>query len=208
MEGGQPTLLPCGAVCGGEVQEGTVPLAQLSDSFQSLPLLPTSKLDPSGADFQVGGFVYVLVPCGSLQWTLLWGWEFLSLLQPPQIFTARGFEALFPHTGTLGCTFCLAPQFFLLVYLYANVGLPSSPAATLPTWSSSCCLATHPLHPSCQYPPLLPVWMSVSLTPWLLDFHTGRFSGNYSCFMFLNLLLSFFWLCEEAQCIYLHLYLG
>ena len=27
------------------------------------------------------------------------------------------------------------------------------------------------------------------------------------CFLFLNLLLSFFWLCEEAQCVYLHLHL-
>ena len=52
---------------GGGVQEGTVPLAQLSASFQSLPLLPTSKLGPSGADSLVGGFEYVLGPCGSLQ---------------------------------------------------------------------------------------------------------------------------------------------
>ena len=27
-------------------------------------------------------------------------------------------------------------------------------------------------------------------------------------FLFLNLLLSFFWLCEEAQCVYLHFHLG
>ena len=56
-----------GAVCGGGAQEGTVPLlAQLSAGVQSLPPLPTSKLGPSGADSQVGGFVYVLGPCGSL----------------------------------------------------------------------------------------------------------------------------------------------
>ena len=42
-------------------------LAQLSAGFQSLPLLPTNKLGPSGADSWVGGFVYVLGPCGSLQ---------------------------------------------------------------------------------------------------------------------------------------------
>ena len=58
-------------------------------------------------------------------------------------------------------------------------------------------------------PPLLPVWMNVSsLTPWLLDFHTVRFSGNSGYFVFLNLLLSFLWLCEEAKYIYLHLHLG
>ena len=47
-----------------------------------------------------------------------------------------------------------------------------------------------------------------SLTPWLLDFHTVQFSGSSGCFLFLNWLLSFFWLCEEAKYIYLCLYLG
>ena len=68
---GQPTSLPCGAMSGGGVQEGTMQLAQLSVGFQSLPLLPTSKLGPSGADSQVGGFMYILGYCGSLQQTLL-----------------------------------------------------------------------------------------------------------------------------------------
>ena len=58
-------------------------------------------------------------------------------------------------------------------------------------------------------PPLLLVYMNVSsLTPWLLDFHTVQFPVNSGCFLFLNLLLSFFWLCEEAQCVYLCLYFG
>ena len=57
----QPRLLHCGAVCGGGVREGTVPLAQLLAGFQSLPLLPTNKLGLSGADSWVGGCVYVLV---------------------------------------------------------------------------------------------------------------------------------------------------
>ena len=38
-------------------------LALLLAGFQSLPQLPTSKLGFSGADYQVGGFVYVLGPC-------------------------------------------------------------------------------------------------------------------------------------------------
>ena len=64
-------------------------IAPLSAGFQSLPPLPTSKVGPSGADSHVGGFVYILGPCGSLQWTLLQGWEFLPLLpQPP-----RGFQS-------------------------------------------------------------------------------------------------------------------
>ena len=71
-----------------------------------------------------------------------------------------------------------------------------------------CHLATCPLHPSFLSLPLLLVWMNVSsLTPWLLDFHTVRFSGSSGCFLFLNLLLSFFWLWEEAKyiCLCLHL---
>ena len=76
-------------------------------------------MGPSGADSWVGGFAYVLGPCGSLHGTLLWGWEFLLPLQPPQIFLVRGYEVLFPCTGTLGFPVCLAPQLFLLVYLHA-----------------------------------------------------------------------------------------
>ena len=67
----QPTSLLCDAVCGGGVQEGTVVLALLSACFKLLPLLPTIKLGLSGADSWVGGFVYILGHCGSLQQTLL-----------------------------------------------------------------------------------------------------------------------------------------
>ena len=58
-------------------------------------------------------------------------------------------------------------------------------------------------------PPLLLAWMNVfSLIPWLSDFHTIWFSDSSGYLLFLNLLLSFFWLCEEAQCVYLCLYFG
>ena len=63
--------LPCDTECGGGVREGTMPLALLSASFQSLPLLPTIQLGHSGDDSWVGGLVYILGPCGSLQQTLL-----------------------------------------------------------------------------------------------------------------------------------------
>ena len=46
-------------------------LAPLSASFQSLPPLPTIKLGPPDAASLVGGLVYVLRPCGSLQGILL-----------------------------------------------------------------------------------------------------------------------------------------
>ena len=77
------------------------------------------------------------------------------------------------------------------------------------TLSDSCSFAVHPLHPGCLSPFLLPVWMNVSsLNPWLLDFHIIRFSGSSGCFLFLNLLLSFFWLCKETQCIYTSIFAG
>ena len=88
------------------------------------------------------------------------------------------------------------------------VVLPSLSACKWGTMQSpSCRLAESPLQPDCPPPPLLLVWMNVSsLSPWLLDFHTVRFFGTYGCFLFLNLLSSF-WLCEEAWCIYLRLHL-
>ena len=81
---------------------------------------------------QVGGLVYVLGPHGCLQWTLLWGWEFLLLPQPPQVFSIRGFEALVSCTGSLGCAVCLTPQLLLLAYLHTNVGPPTPPATASP----------------------------------------------------------------------------
>ena len=61
----------CDAVCGGGAKSGAMALAPLSACFQSLPLLPTIKLGPSGADSQVDGLVHALGTCGSLQRTLL-----------------------------------------------------------------------------------------------------------------------------------------
>ena len=147
-------------------------LAQLSPRFQSLALLPTSKLGPSGADSWVGGFVYIL---GQL-WVSPVNSAVRGGVTPtattPKVFTARDFEAFFSHAVTLGCTVCFTCQLFLQVYPHANVGLPGPPAATSPAQSSSRCLAMSPLCPGSRSPPLLPVWMNVSsLTPWLLDFH-------------------------------------
>ena len=108
-----------------------MPLAQLLAGFQSLPLLPTSKLGPSGADSQVGRFVYVLGPVGLSNELSYDAGNFSHChCNPPQVFTVRGFEALFPHAGTLGYMVCLAPQ-FLLVYPHANMGPPHLPAITL-----------------------------------------------------------------------------
>ena len=47
---------------------------------------------------------------------------------PTDVFN-QWLEALFPGAVALGCAVCLAPQFFLPVYLCANVGPQAPPAA-------------------------------------------------------------------------------
>ena len=94
-------------------------------------------------------------------------------------------------------------------------GLSHSPVVSPDLSTCKCGTTSHHIAkrplcaPSCPSPPLLPVWMNVSsLTPWLSGFHTVWFSGSSSCFLFLILLLSFFWLCKKEKSIYLHLHLG
>ena len=123
----------------GRGQEGAMALAPLSARFQSLLLLPTIKLGPSGADSWVGGLVQALGPCGSLQWTLLWVWEFLPLLpQPPQVFSVRGLRLYFQ---------ALEP------WVARSVSLPSCSFRFICTWMWDC-----PVHnpPPCWVLQLLP----------------------------------------------------
>ena len=121
---------------------------------------------------------------------------------PTGVFNQR-FEALFPRAGALGCVVCFTPPLFLPVYLCENVGPQGSPAPTLwglpaaawpapfhnppPHWVRQplpCRASSPPGGPSL---PLLLVWMNVSsLSPWLSDFHTVRFSVISGCFLFLN----------------------
>ena len=79
--------------------------------------------------------------------------------QPPQVFTVRSFEALFPCAGTLGCAVCLAPQLFLLVYVHMDVELPGQPATASPTLV----LWLPPCHESS------PRWLLISAPPTGLD---------------------------------------
>ena len=101
---------------------------------------------------------------------------------PTGVFN-QWFEALFPHTGTLGCVVC---------HLVHQL-LPYRPAAAFPTplhnpwprWVRQ----PPPCHESfpsgCPSPHLLLVSMNVSsLFPWLLDFHTVQFSVSSCCFCF------------------------
>ena len=74
-------------------------------TFHHFPHFPQVDCAFSGAASQVNGFVYVLGPCGHLQWTLMWDWEFSPPPQPPQIFYSQGFWVFsFPcwNPGFLG----------------------------------------------------------------------------------------------------------
>ena len=119
-------------------------------------------------------------------------------LNPHSVFNQR-FETLSPQAGAQGCWSILLPN---CSSQFIYMGMWDCQVLQLPP----CCESSLP---SCLSLPLLLAWMNVSsLTPWLSDVHTVRFSVSSDCFLFLNLLLSFFWLCEEAQCVYLCLHLG
>ena len=173
------------AVCGGGAWEGTMMLVQLSASLQSLPLLPTNKLGPSGTYFRVGDFVYVLGPWESLQWTLLWGWEFLLLPQPQQIFFSWRFW---------GCiSLCWSPGL---------CGLSCSPVVPSSLFTGKCGTAHSASHLfACSGPPaftlpwVLFTWLPISALPTGLDecfFFNSLVCRTSLHFDFLAVLVFFF----------------
>ena len=116
----------------------------------ALPLLSVTFLTSHSrlCPFRCWFLVYIWGLGGPLQQSLLWDWEFLPL-PPLQVFTARGFEALVFHTGTLDCIVCLSPQLFLLAYPLVNVRPPGSPH---PLWSTSHCMSSLPQLPISTLP--------------------------------------------------------
>ena len=155
----------------GRGLEGAVALASLSAGFQSLSLLPTIKLDPSGADSRVGGRACA---CSRPLWVsptispVRLGVSPAAAFTPTGVFT-QWFEALFPLTGTLGCAVCLWAHQLLplrLLQLCPPHPLHNPP----PLWVRQPPPCRVSSLPTCPSPPLLPVWMNVSsLSPWLLD---------------------------------------
>ena len=127
-------------------------LAPLSAGFQSLPPLPIFKLSPSGAASQVGGFVYILGPCGSLRQPLLRGWEFLLLPpQPAQVFSIRGLRLYFPTLEPWGCVVC-HPVHQLLPHCQLQLCPPCSTIRHL-SESARHRLAGSPLRPAAHLSP-------------------------------------------------------
>ena len=73
-----------------------------------------------------------------------------------------------------------------------SLGLPAAAVSTLlhnlsPHWVHQPLPCRKASSPGCPSLPLLLVWMNVSsLSPWLWDFHTVRFSVSSGCILFLN----------------------
>ena len=123
---------------------------------------------------------------------------------------------------------CFAPPLFLPVYLCTNVGPKGPPVTTL--WGLLAAALPAPFVPQSSTllgPPaaaLLRVLstqpqLPISAPPTSLDecfFFNSLVVGlpysstvwQFWLFLFLNLLLSFFWSCEEAKCVYTRLHLG
>ena len=134
---------------------------------------------------------------------------------PTGVFTQR-FKALFPRAGALGCRVCFAPLWFLPVYLQACVGLQgllavALPAPFVPQSATSLGPATSPefcpTRPPVSAPPtgLDECFFFISL---VVGLPCSSIFCQFWLFFVFKLLLSFFWLCEEAQCVYLCVHLG
>ena len=106
--------------------------------------------------------------------------SFSQCHNPHRFLQPEVLRLYFPCAGTLGCVICLTPQLFLLVYLHTTVGPPSPPAAALP----------HILPAPAA--PLLP--SSFFFNSLVVRLPYSSFPGSFGYFLYLNLLLSFFWL--------------
>ena len=161
------TSLHCDTVRGGGPDREQWPLLHSAD-FQSLPPLLTIKLGHSGAASWVGGLVHSLGPRVSLQWPLLWGWEFLLLLpQPSQVFSISSLR-LEPWVTWCASLLWRSSQFICERMWGCGAIGPKPIAVALPAPfapqsatslgpSTSCHLASSPVCPGCPSLPLLPV---------------------------------------------------
>ena len=111
---------------------------------------------------------------------------------------------------------CFAPPLFLAVYLCANVGPRGLLEVALPAlfipqsaslWVQPRCHQSRLPRLPISAPPtgLDKCFFFISL---VVGFLCGFIFCQFWLFFVFKLLLSFFWLCEEAQCVHLCLYLG
>ena len=158
-----------------------MPLSWFSPHFQPFHLLPASKLHPSGADSQVGGFVYILGSHGPPSNGLFYDTGSFSHCHNPHRFLLPEVLRLSFPTLTLGFMICLAPQLSLPVYLHANVVPQNPPVTTLTLILSAPAVSTPPTGLNgCFFFNSLVVGLPYSSIFW-----------HFWLFLFLNL-LSFF----------------
>ena len=198
--------------------------APLSTGYQAFPPLPTIKLGPSGAGSWVGGLVHTVGLSNDLSCEA----GSLSCCRPNHLgaFNQR-LEALFPHAGALGYAVCLAPSHSsrsICARVWGHGVLPAAlPAPFSATLSPA--LSVY-LCANVRLQGLLVVGLpapfvphSASLGPWVCSalaarVHPSYRSGRMSLFYLLGVglpccsIFCQFWLCEEAQCVYLCLHLG
>ena len=135
---------------------------------------------------RVGGFVNVLSPCRPFKGSFLKIWQFLLTSQSSLVLQTEVTEIYVPGAGNLGCA------------VWSGAGLNCSPdippdfsttreCGTSHTYSATASTSlphTTPLR-LFSHLTLQPIWMNVaSLNPWLLDFHTVRFSDSTGCYLF------------------------
>ena len=115
----------------------------------------------------------------------------------PTGFYSQRFWGLSSLSWNSGLCSLSLSQLFFHVYLHMNVVLPSLPAP-------SCCMSSLS-------------WLPISAPSTSVDEYfffnslIVRFPYSFilwQFWLFLNWWLSFFWLCKEEKCIYLHLHLG
>ena len=110
------------------------------------------------------------------------------------MFSLRGLRLYFPHwsPGVRGLLHSPVIPPGLSMHECGAVGSASCSLAcpvhpTICQVSGPGRFALSLVRPCCRSPPLLLVWMNVSsLSPWLSDFHTVRFSVSSGCFWFLK----------------------
>ena len=138
------------------------------------------------------------------------------------MFSIRGLRLYFPELGPWVTPSVLLPCWTAHSTSRRLAGqLPPCPHGSTVchlTGSAKHCLA-HPAPPATTLPQVLSAQLPVSTPPTGLDecffFNSLVVGLSYSSifcqfwlFLVFKLLLSFFWLCEEAQCVYLGLHLG
>ena len=156
---------------------------------------------------RVGGFAYVISLCRPFKWSTLKIWQFLLLLQHPLVFTARSygdFSSQHCNPGlcslTWGWDLSLPryPSWFLSTTHECGAASACFAAClSMPHWVSLplCTISVSPPLP----PPLIVSMNVASLNPWLLDFHTVRFSDGSGCYLFWDLVVILFVVVWEGR---------